>query len=87
MATLPNASEVALLVNWPTALVSLEFFGPDPNRAHPETRLVSARVAAKAIQPLPVLHVFGTPRMSVIPSGNPPGALPANASLCLLPRG
>jgi hypothetical protein len=84
MATLPNASEVALLVNWPTALVSLEFF---PNKAHPETRLVSARVAAKAIQPLPVLLVLGTPRMSVIPSGNPPRALSANTSRSLLPTG
>jgi len=87
MATLPNASEVALVVNWPAAPVSLESLVPSPNRAHPERRLVSARVAANAIQPLPVLLVLGSPRMSIIPSGNPPGALSANASVLLLPTG
>jgi hypothetical protein len=76
MVTLPNTMDAALLFNWPATGVSVVAFEPLPSRAHPETKLLSAKMAASAIQPRPILLVIACPRIFLAPSGT-------SASPCL----
>lgn len=80
MVTLPNAMDVALLLSWPASLAVL---APLPNRAHPETKLVSTNMAASAIQPPPILILIDCPRMSLAPSAT--SASPSRRAL-ICPR-
>ncbi len=64
IGTLPNTMEARLLASWLAAPVSFAVFELPPNRAHPETKLASAKVAARAIQLRLDFVVFCCPRMS-----------------------
>ncbi len=71
--TLPNATAVGFSVICGASLELLELLVgvPEPSKAHPETKLVSAKVAASASQRRPILLLWSGLRMSPIPSHIP----------------